>query len=108
MDEKIITEEISETTEEVKEEKKVPPLNTIYFYLTKGCNLCCRHCWVAPKHQTEETKYPELSLDQFRSVIEQAKPLGLTGVKLTGGEPLMHSQIREILQIIKDVDQIIA
>ena len=20
-------------------------INTLYFYLTEGCNLACRHCW---------------------------------------------------------------
>ena len=77
------------------------PLNWIYFYLTEGCNLRCRHCWVAPKHQTEDRTYPALELDLFRSIIEQAKPMGLTGVKLTGGEPLLHPQIHEILEVIR-------
>ena len=77
------------------------PLNQIYFYLTEGCNLRCRHCWLAPKYQSEGNSYPALDLDLFRSIIEQAKPLGLTGVKLTGGEPLLHPQIQEILEYIR-------
>lgn len=76
-------------------------LKQIYFYLTEGCNLVCRHCWMAPKFQTEKTIYPVLELDLFRSIIEQAKPLGLSGVKLTGGEPLMHPEIDEILEHIR-------
>ncbi len=80
------------------------PLNQIYFYLTKGCNLRCRHCWIAPKFQTEKRSYPVLSTDLFRSIIEQAKILGLYGVKLTGGEPLMHPDIHEILKYIKEED----
>ena len=76
-------------------------LNQIYFYLTEGCNLRCRHCWIAPKYQSEANQYPALDLDLFKSIIEQAKPLGLTGVKLTGGEPLLHPQINEILEYIQ-------
>jgi SynChlorMet cassette radical SAM/SPASM protein ScmF len=79
-------------------------LNQIYFYLTKGCNLRCRHCWIAPKYQTEDHTYPCLELDLFRSILDQAKPLGLSGVKLTGGEPLMHPQIHEILRRIRTED----
>jgi len=96
-------EEMGEKTEKTEdtEEKIKYPLNTIYFYLTKGCNLACRHCWVAPKHQADDKKYPELKFEHFVSVIEQAKPLGLTGVKLTGGEPLMHSRIKDILEYVK-------
>ena len=87
-----------------KSENLTYPLNQIYFYLTEGCNLRCRHCWIAPKYQTEGNSYPALDLDLFKSVIEQAKPLGLTGVKLTGGEPLLHPEINEILEHIQTVD----
>jgi SynChlorMet cassette radical SAM/SPASM protein ScmF len=80
------------------------PLNQIYFYLTEGCNLRCRHCWVAPKYQSEENPYPALDLDLFKSIIEQAIPLGLTGIKLTGGEPLLHPHINEILECIQTED----
>jgi len=80
------------------------PLKQLYFYLTEGCNLACRHCWIAPKYQTEGHSYPALGLDLFRSIIEQAKPLGLSGVKLTGGEPLLHPQIQEILKLIRKED----
>jgi SynChlorMet cassette radical SAM/SPASM protein ScmF len=80
------------------------PLNQIYFYLTEGCNLRCRHCWIAPKYQSEGNSYPALDLDLFKSIIEQAKALGLTGVKLTGGEPLLHPQIKEILEHILKED----
>lgn len=66
------------------------PLEQIYFYLTEGCNLACRHCWLSPKLQGESKTYPTLSIELFHSILEQAKPLGLKAVKLTGGEPLMH------------------
>jgi SynChlorMet cassette radical SAM/SPASM protein ScmF len=79
-------------------------LNTIYFYLTGGCNLRCRHCWIEPKYQTEARSYPALDLDLFRSIIKQAKPLGLSCVKLTGGEPLLHPQIKDILEFIRSED----
>ena len=85
----------------IKNLKSKMKLNQIYFYLTEGCNLTCRHCWMAPKFQTEKTIYPALGLDLFRSIIEQAKPLGLSGVKLTGGEPLMHPGIGDILEHIR-------
>ena len=77
------------------------PLNQIYFYLAEGCNLACRHCWIAPKHQSGDHTYPSLALDLFQSIVEQAKPLGLSGVKLTGGEPLLHPHIREILEVVR-------
>lgn len=84
-----------------KTEERQFPLNQIYFYLTEGCNLRCRHCWIVPKYQSGDKSYPSLEVDLFRSIIQQAKPLGLSGVKLTGGEPLLHPDIHEILDVIR-------
>jgi SynChlorMet cassette radical SAM/SPASM protein ScmF len=81
--------------------RAVPPLGTLYFYLTEGCNLRCRHCWIEPPHQSERRQYPALDPALFRHILQQARPLGLTSVKLTGGEPLMHPQIGEILEILR-------
>jgi SynChlorMet cassette radical SAM/SPASM protein ScmF len=81
--------------------RAVPALNTLYFYLTEGCNLRCRHCWIEPPHQSEKWQYPALDPALFRHILQQARPLGLTSVKLTGGEPLMHPQIGEILEILR-------
>ncbi len=78
------------------------PLEEIYFYLTEGCNLACRHCWLSPKHQDHQTTYPMLPLELFKKIITEAKPLGLAGVKLTGGEPLMHPRITDIISAVKE------
>jgi SynChlorMet cassette radical SAM/SPASM protein ScmF len=80
------------------------PLDTIYFYLTEGCNLRCRHCWIDPGHQTESRSYRALDIGSFRTIIEQAKPMGLSSVKLTGGEPLLHPGIHEIIELIRQKD----
>ncbi|MEJ2717221.1 MAG: SynChlorMet cassette radical SAM/SPASM protein ScmF [Deltaproteobacteria bacterium] len=80
------------------------PLHHLYCYLTEGCNLRCRHCWIVPDQIGTEGAPAELGLDLFRHVVEQARPLGLSTVKLTGGEPLIHSRIVEILEYIRDED----
>ncbi|MFC1494714.1 SynChlorMet cassette radical SAM/SPASM protein ScmF [Thermodesulfobacteriota bacterium] len=77
-------------------------LDQIYFYLTEGCNLACRHCWLAPPLQTGNRKYPVLPAGLFEKAISEAIPLGLKGVKLTGGEPLLHPKLKEILSITRD------
>jgi SynChlorMet cassette radical SAM/SPASM protein ScmF len=77
------------------------PLNQLYFYLTEGCNLACRHCWLAPKLDREGKLYPTLPVELFETAIREAKPLGLRGVKLTGGEPLMHPHIVRLLEITR-------
>jgi len=37
----------------------------------------------------------------FKSIVQQAKPFGLKGIKLTGGEPLLHPGIIEVLTFLK-------
>ena len=44
----------------------VPPLNQLYFYLTEGCNLACRHCWLAPRFETDGRRYPTLPVESLR------------------------------------------
>ena len=77
------------------------PLRYIYFYLTAGCNLNCRHCWIRPTLKTGINSSAVLDFDLFRSIIKQAKEIGLLSVKLTGGEPLSHPQIKNILKFIQ-------
>lgn len=85
----------------VAEEKKNHTINTLYFYLTEGCNLACRHCWMGPKFDSTGNHYATLPVDLFETAISEAKPLGLSGVKLTGGEPLLHPHIIRLLEIIR-------
>lgn len=83
-------------------EKENWSLNQIYFYLTAGCNLACRHCWLAPGFDAEGERYPVLPLELFAQAIREAKPLGLSGVKLTGGEPLLHPEFTRLLEIVRE------
>lgn len=78
------------------------PLSGIYFYLTDQCNLACRHCWIDPSHLNvlQATRY--IPLDLVKSIIREALPLGLHTIKLTGGEPLLHPNILEILSVAKN------
>ncbi|MFA5914130.1 MAG: radical SAM protein, partial [Burkholderiales bacterium] len=76
-------------------------LNTLYFYLTEGCNLACRHCWMGPRFDATGKRYPTLPVDLFDTAIREARPLGLSGVKLTGGEPLLHPKFTRLLEIVR-------
>jgi len=78
-----------------------PSLSQLYFYLTEGCNLACRHCWLAPRLDPEVDHTAVLPVETFGRAIGEAKPLGLTGVKLTGGEPLLHPRIADLLEIVR-------
>ncbi len=97
-----------DTTAVEEAQKPVPAcgyyLNQIYFYLTEGCNLRCRHCWIVPQYEEGAPKWPTIAFDLFKDIVEQGKPLGLSGVKLTGGEPLIHPDIDAIFEYLAGED----
>ena len=79
----------------------VPVLNSFYLYLVAGCNLACRHCWIVPTFVNGEPSPGEwLSLELLRLAVDEAKPLGLSHVKLTGGEPVLHPHFREVVDYL--------
>ncbi len=78
------------------------PLRAIYFYPTESCNLRCIHCWIKPDYAPDKTAYNELnkeniSVEDMEKVIKDALPLGLTHVKITGGEPLLTPNLLEYI-----------
>ena len=79
-------------------------LNSIYFYITEGCNLRCQHCWINPPYEKNNKAgdFPYVGLKLFKDIVNQGKKLGAYSVKLTGGEPLIHPEIEEILDFIKE------
>jgi SynChlorMet cassette radical SAM/SPASM protein ScmF len=68
----------------------IPPLNTYYMYITSGCNLACRHCWITPTFEASGGTGQCLDFMLFEMAVNQALPLGLATIKFTGGEPLLH------------------
>lgn len=79
----------------------VPPLTSFYLYMTNGCNLRCRHCWITPKFVNGEPDPGDcLDLGLLRKAVQEAKPLGLRSAKLTGGEPTLHPQFVEIVDFL--------
>lgn len=80
----------------------VPPLNTYYVYLTAGCNLACQHCWLSPKFQRDGGTGGHLDYGLLTCAIDEGLPLGLSSIKLTGGEPLLHPDFIQIVNFIRE------
>jgi len=78
----------------------VPPLTSLYMYITDACNLRCRHCWISPMYDPGCSKGHFLKPQYVKKAIDEARSLGLASVKLSGGEPFLHPEIQEILSII--------
>lgn len=77
----------------------VPPI--MIFSITNRCNLKCKGCYHWELHKTSE---PEMNSEKMRSVIQEARDLGISFMVLAGGEPFVR---QEILDITKDFPEII-
>ncbi len=73
-----------------------------YAYLTSGCNLACQHCWITPTYQADGGSGGHLDYDLFALAIEEGLSLGLRGVKMTGGEPLLHPDFIHIVDLLRE------
>lgn len=76
------------------------PLTSLYLYLTDRCNLNCGHCWISPDFtpvpNSEEPADPSVS--ELLNFVDQARPLGLNRVKLTGGEPMLYPGFFDLVE----------
>lgn len=61
---------------------------------TSRCNLNCRYCF-GEFHEREGDNFP---LERIEKVIDGLAELGTRFILLTGGEPMMHPQIAEIIR----------
>ncbi len=71
--------------------------------LTDRCNFKCSYCM---PQGMEGMTVNELSYSEVVSLCKALAPLGVTKVKLTGGEPLLHKDIINIIRDIKAIDGI--
>ncbi len=64
--------------------------------ITDRCNYKCVYC----RTGENGAQYPELRIDEYLRLIELFVSLGITKVRLTGGEPLLR---RGLLDLIRDL-----
>ena len=81
-----------------KQGLQVPPYMIIS--ITNRCNLQCKGCYSRAQHRPLEK---EISHDKLRSLIAEAKDLGISFIFLAGGEPLMRPDILAITNDFPDV-----
>jgi len=73
--------------------------------LTDRCNLRCVYCM--PKDGLQWQPLAEkLTVDEIIRVVETASRCGVRRVRLTGGEPLVHPHIVEIVRRIASIPEI--
>ncbi len=65
------------------------------YYVTYRCNAKCSFCdiWERPS--------PYVTLDDFKANLKDLKRLGVRVIDFTGGEPLLHQQLGQMLGLAK-------
>lgn len=71
--------------------------DTIYLYVTKKCNLACKHCYI---DRSSPTQTEDFAFASIQKLIEQALRYGLKKVKVTGGEPFESQNLFEVLDFL--------
>ena len=66
----------------------------IFIELTRKCNLRCSHCYI----EGGQPRTDELSTREIITLLEELRELEVFGIIFTGGEPLLHTNIIEILR----------
>jgi radical SAM protein with 4Fe4S-binding SPASM domain len=78
--------------------KKSPESSLRYLELqiTTRCNLRCRHCYIGPPEDRE------LSLEELKPILREFEEMQGLRLLITGGEPLLHSEFRDINDHLAD------
>jgi radical SAM protein with 4Fe4S-binding SPASM domain len=69
-----------------------PTLKSLFLHLTNRCNLSCKHCYV---YQAQDNG--EMDTKAVFSLIDQLATQGGSAITISGGEPLLREDIKEIL-----------
>jgi len=67
------------------------------YYVTYRCNATCAFCdiWEKPS--------PYITLENAEANLKDLKKIGVKVIDFTGGEPLLHRQIDQLLEIAKNL-----
>ena len=74
-----------------------PSLRYLELQITERCNLSCKHCFI------RKTSLSELSANQITDVLKEFEEMQGLRVLITGGEPLLHRQFKEINEGLPDL-----
>lgn len=78
------------------------PITYLRISLTDRCNLRCVYCMPHEGLQWQ-ARADQLSAEEIARVVETAAQGGVKRVRLTGGEPLVHPKIVEIVRRIASI-----
>jgi len=81
------------------------PINYLRISVTDRCNLRCIYCMPAsgisflPRREI-------LTYEEIYAVAKAAAQLGITKIRLTGGEPLLRLELSHLVEMLSDIEAI--
>lgn len=71
--------------------------------ITNRCNLNCPYCFFADElERNDNTNKAEMSISDFEYVADFFVKSGVNEISLLGGEPTLHSQFKQVIDIAID------
>jgi cyclic pyranopterin phosphate synthase len=74
------------------------PLLNLRIAITQRCNLHCKYCHREGEVKRANVSAEKMTVEEIVRIAQIAVSLGISRVKLTGGEPLMREDICEIVK----------
>jgi cyclic pyranopterin phosphate synthase len=74
------------------------PSGELRISIVAGCDM---RCWYCHNEGQGDFTSQKLTVKEIREIVELGLRFGISKVRLTGGEPLIHKEIYEILHILK-------
>lgn len=81
------------------------PINYLRISVTDRCNLRCRYC--LPENDIPLLPRSDiLSFEELITIAKIAAKLGITKIRLTGGEPLIRKDLPKLIEMLAGIDTI--
>ena len=81
------------------------PINYLRISVTDRCNLRCIYCM--PVIGIRQMAHQDiLNYEEIYTIVKAAAELGVTKVRLTGGEPLVRLRLPKLVQMLRRIDTI--
>ncbi|MCF6147680.1 MAG: radical SAM protein [Candidatus Kuenenia sp.] len=70
---------------------------TLVLEILTQCNFHCRHCYLGDRLNVQH----RLEISQISKILYDAKGIGIQQVQITGGNPSLHPDIHELIELLR-------
>ncbi len=81
------------------------PINYLRISVTDRCNLRCQYC-MADSEIDLQDHYKMLTYEEIAKIVKVAASLGISKVRLTGGEPLVRAEFPKLVRMLSSIEGI--